>query len=147
MRQPEGPTPALPLRPTLYRPPGQQYAPTSVHFHSGLAGKNHTSELHSRTESEELLLGVGIFNVIEDKREEHDLSASQPERLAAMLKEFRAMGATDCWRTDPTHGCQEYMTAEQEKALNEQTQRTLWSAPIGHAPNGWVAPSTDPARP
>ena len=45
-----------------------------------------------------------LFNVVDDVREEHDLSASQPQRLAAMLEEYRALGATDCWRTDPEHG-------------------------------------------
>jgi hypothetical protein len=69
------------------------------------------------------------------------LGVWQPERLESILKEYRAAGETECWRTDPDHGCQSWTTPTQEQALNEQTRRTLWMAPIGHGPTGWVPPS------
>ena len=81
-----------------------------------------------------------LFDVVNDIREEHDLSAAQPERLAALLKEYRAVGLTDCWRTNPDDGCQSWTTPEQNKALNAQ-QKYQWLAPIGHAPTDWVPPA------
>jgi hypothetical protein len=32
-------------------------------------------------------------------------------------------------------------TLAQERALSWQTGETLWAAPIGHAPTGWVPPA------
>ena len=71
---------------------------------------------------------------IEDISEEHNLADQQPERLATMLREYRALGATDCWRTHPENGCQSWTTAEQERALNAQTSKHMWMTPLGHAP-------------
>ena len=78
-----------------------------------------------------------LYNVHEDKREEHDLSKEQPQALARLLANYRAMGETDCWRTDPAHGCQTWTTAEQQQALDEQTSKHLWLAPLGRAPAGF----------
>ena len=75
-----------------------------------------------------------LFNIVEDIREEHNLAHEQPERLAAMLREYRALGQTDCWRTHPQDGCQSWTTAEQERALNAQTSKHRWMTPLGHAP-------------
>ena len=75
-----------------------------------------------------------LFDVVEDIREEHNLADEQPERLATMLREYRALGATDCWRTHPENGCQSWTTAEQERALNAQTSKHMWMTPLGHAP-------------
>jgi arylsulfatase A-like enzyme len=78
-----------------------------------------------------------LFNLNDDPREEHDLSQDKPELLAQLLANYRAIGKTDCWRTDPAHGCQTWTTKEQEQALNAQTARHLWLAPIGHAPQNF----------
>ena len=75
-----------------------------------------------------------LFNVVEDIREERNLADEQPERLAAMLREYRALGETDCWRTHPEDGCQSWTTTEQERALNAQTSKHRWMTPLGHAP-------------
>jgi len=82
-----------------------------------------------------------LFDVVEDIREEHNLADEQPERLAAMLREYRALGATDCWRTHPEDGCQSWTTAEQERALNAQTSKHMWMTPLGHAPANCPAQS------
>jgi|EP01047_Picozoa_sp_COSAG01_P065930 hypothetical protein len=81
-----------------------------------------------------------LFNVINDPSESHDLSSSDPERLARLLVEYRSAGQTECWRTD-VYGCQSWTTAAQAQQLGEQTSKTLWSAPLGHAPVGWVPPT------
>ena len=78
-----------------------------------------------------------LFNVSADIREQHDLSASLPADLARILKEYREIGATDCWRTDPDHGCQTWTTPQQEQTLALQTSRHMWLAPIGHAPHNF----------
>eukprot|EP01051_Picozoa_sp_SAG22_P016823 SAG22_NODE_2463_length_2541_cov_1.276003_1_plen_236_part_00 len=56
-----------------------------------------------------------LFDVVTDFMEQHDLSVAQPERLATMLAQYRKIGETDCWVTDPARGCQSWTTAAQER--------------------------------
>ena len=74
-----------------------------------------------------------LFDVVNDPREEHDISLQKPHVVKRLIAEYRTIGKTECWRTDPL-GCQAWTTAEQQRAMAVQTQKSRWSAPLGHAP-------------